>query len=71
MVQRPGGAEGQVGGNVGSRVDYDRFSFPFTCPICTQSETTEEKQRKIDQKQTGTDAISGTRKLFLLWLGVV
>ena len=36
----------------------------FNCRISTQSVTTEDKQSQIEQKRTGSDAISGTRKLF-------
>ena len=49
--------------------DFDLFSFPFLiCQISTPSEMAREKQRKIEQKQTGSNAILGTQKLFPLSL---
>ena len=38
------------------------------CQISTRSETTEEKQRNIEQIQIGSNAILGTRKSFPLYL---
>ena len=55
---------------IDSGKDFDRFSFTFICRISTRSEMTEDIQSKIEQKQTGFNAMPGTQKSFPLSLPV-